>query len=841
MKRIVAIFSLLIVGLMMLSCYDDSALYNTVKDLEQRIKTIEERCNQMNTNITSLQNLINSIQKGCYITDVKPLTENRVEVGYTITLSDGSVINIYHGEDSSAGENGATPELGVKQDADGEYYWMVGGEWLTDAAGNKIPVTPEDGKDGITPKMKIENDTWYVSYDNGATWSELGKSVPEDFCLFKDVTYKDGILTFTFADGNVLTLNVGGKMKIVLGEYDPDWGNKLEIPYTIEGAIGEVMIFATTDLLDGDHEIWVKEIVEETSNTGVIKVNVGWWDDKEYHGKLAIFAVDETGTTVSKIVRLTTGVLEMEDNDTPFVLDADATNFDVTISTNRKIQVNTNVDWITYVKTKAVTEKTLVFDVQKNENTTRRRTEIEIISGDRTITFPVSQKAGGDTQYSVTMEYNEVTGGYPYVCLNGTMGVTINGTHYTLEAIRNRNGQTVDQALGYDSWNDFLTALGARQTQSNFAGDVIVTAYDLETGESYGKVDYVDPYCPSYYFTKEGRITNDYNECCIRFYYDSTERFTFDIYNYTAGESYLCGIMLSNKDAEVRVEVTINVTEYVDPEAGKYNNPSQPGRYEFDIKDRLEVIDMDPDINSKSTIKNTEVYEKIKTILGMTTYEMFNSTSDFAYYYQLKDGSIVNDDSYSLYYLDKYSNITSIYDQRVLRVLWNKGPIPQYNYSYCVFQKLGNNWRPAVIEAAEENAVIEYKYVIKYKDYELVFNHRIELVKADYDDPEAGKYVNPEVPGKYEFDIKDEIILPNKRMTIDEIRASAEIHKYDVWETIRQVLGMTSYEVCKNQSNITGYFVLDDGSTVESSYLRFDSEGNYVSDYNLSAFGIDSY
>ena len=52
---------------------------------------------------------------------------------------------------------------------------------------------------------------------------------------------------------------------------------------------------------------------------------------------------------------------------------------------------------------------------------------------------------------------------------------------------------------------------------------------------------------------------------------------------------------------------------------------------------------------------------------------------------------------------------------------------------------------------------------------------------------------------------------------------------------------MTSYEVCKNQSNITGYFVLDDGSTVDSSYLRFDSEGNYVSDYNLSAFGIDSY
>ena len=30
------------------------------------------------------------------------------------------------------------------------------------------------GKDGITPLLKIENDYWFVSYDNGETWQQEG-------------------------------------------------------------------------------------------------------------------------------------------------------------------------------------------------------------------------------------------------------------------------------------------------------------------------------------------------------------------------------------------------------------------------------------------------------------------------------------------------------------------------------------------------------------------------------------------------------------------------------------------------------------------------------------------
>jgi hypothetical protein len=36
------------------------------------------------------------------------------------------------------------------------------------------------GQDGITPQLKIEDGYWYISYDNGSTWTRLSKATGED-------------------------------------------------------------------------------------------------------------------------------------------------------------------------------------------------------------------------------------------------------------------------------------------------------------------------------------------------------------------------------------------------------------------------------------------------------------------------------------------------------------------------------------------------------------------------------------------------------------------------------------------------------------------------------------
>ena len=73
------------------------------------------------------------------------------------------------------------------QDADGRWYWTLNGSWLY-VNGAKVPVSVGDG---VTPKMKIENGMWYVSYDNGTTWTETGKATGDDGAACGIVSIKE--------------------------------------------------------------------------------------------------------------------------------------------------------------------------------------------------------------------------------------------------------------------------------------------------------------------------------------------------------------------------------------------------------------------------------------------------------------------------------------------------------------------------------------------------------------------------------------------------------------------------------------------------------------------------
>ena len=266
------------------SCqFDDSDIWGkldeygeSIRDHEQRISALEELCKQMNTNIEALQTLVDALEKRDYVTNVSEVRSNGEVIGYTISFAYSDTITIYHGKDGKDGANGAdgkdgyTPQIGVMKDTDGIYYWTLDGEWLLDAKGNKIKAVGtdgadgkdgqdaangtdgkdgqdgtngsdgkdgqngtngtngtdgkdgQDGKDGVTPQLKIENDYWYVSYDNGATWVQLGKATGEDGqngangadgengkdgdSIFNSVTQDDEYVYFNLADGTMITL-----------------------------------------------------------------------------------------------------------------------------------------------------------------------------------------------------------------------------------------------------------------------------------------------------------------------------------------------------------------------------------------------------------------------------------------------------------------------------------------------------------------------------------------------------------------------------------------------------------------------------------------------------------
>lgn len=246
MKKLLA-FAALFAVVALTSCkYDDDDLWNSVHGLENRVAKLEELCKQMNTNISSLQTIVTALQNNVYVTGTTPLMKDGKEIGYTITFSKGNPITIYHGKDGqdgsdgkdgvdgTDGKDGTTPTIGVKQDSDGIYYWTLNGEWLTNAQGNKIKaegtngkdgangsdgsdgndgIDGTNGKDGITPKLEIREEYWWISYDNGMNWTQLGKATGEDGkdglngdSVFKGVTQDDKNVYFELADGTIITI-----------------------------------------------------------------------------------------------------------------------------------------------------------------------------------------------------------------------------------------------------------------------------------------------------------------------------------------------------------------------------------------------------------------------------------------------------------------------------------------------------------------------------------------------------------------------------------------------------------------------------------------------------------
>ena len=233
-------------------------------------EALQRLCNETNTNLSALQTIVTALQNNDYITSVDPLTENGKVVGYTIKFAKSNPIVIYNGKD---GADGNTPVISVKKDTDGIYYWTLDGEFIV-VDGQKIKAqgtdgnNGADGSDGVTPKLEIREGYWWISYDNGTNWSQLGKATGEDG---KDadsikITQDENNVYFELADGTVITISKTGQSA------DP---NVIQF----EDALVKAICITNWDT-DGDGELSYEEAAAVTT--------IG----TEFNGK-GIFAFDE--------------------------------------------------------------------------------------------------------------------------------------------------------------------------------------------------------------------------------------------------------------------------------------------------------------------------------------------------------------------------------------------------------------------------------------------------------------------------------------------------------------------------------------------------------------------
>ena len=252
------------------SCqYDDEELWNKVNSLDDRVTAVEGSLNSLNQTIPSLQTIVEAMENRTYISSVTTTSD-----GYKIDFSDGKSTTITNGENA--------PVIGINKDADGKYYWTQSfngtEEWLVDEGGNKMPVA---GKDAVTPQLKINaNGCWTVSYDNGATFTEVldetGKPVSavgtegeKGDSFFSNVTIENGRLVLTMLDGE--EIEIPFDKAAAIGVSDSKAGatpnvkeenSNLVLPqpqfYMEEGSNNDVLCMSLTGIQTPDTEEWMK-------------------------------------------------------------------------------------------------------------------------------------------------------------------------------------------------------------------------------------------------------------------------------------------------------------------------------------------------------------------------------------------------------------------------------------------------------------------------------------------------------------------------------------------------------------------------------------------------------
>ena len=390
-------------GLLLFGCsdkYDDSALRNDLNDLENRVTKLEELCKQMNTNISSLQKIVEALQDNLSISKVEQISD-----GYIIHFSDGSTATIKNGKNSED-----APIIGVKKDTDGIYYWTLDGEWLTDEKGNKVKAQGTDGKDGvdgedgndgvdgedgtdgtngkdgITPQLKIENGRWMLSMDNGKTWTDIGQATGADGTdgedgvdgkdgtngIFKSVREDDDNVYFTLEDDSIITIPKSDNSEFAIAFDTTDiailnGGESKTISYTITSATENTVVKAIAQ--DG----WKVKINATSTNKGTITITA---PNPIVESEILVFANDGSYRTVMVSLNCMQGQINIADNSINATSAGGTQEIKLTTNLDYTIEIPEDAQsWLSLApETRALREDTIVFEVTANEGMQRHTT-----------------------------------------------------------------------------------------------------------------------------------------------------------------------------------------------------------------------------------------------------------------------------------------------------------------------------------------------------------------------------------------------------------------------------------------------------------------------------------
>jgi len=383
--RFKTLFAILGMALALTCCNipnDLIAIHKEVDALAEEDELIKQRVKSLGESINALQAIVDVLQSGYYIKSVTPFTDADGRTGNICSFTNGTEIRIYDGVD---GDDGRVPQIGVQEGADGKWYWTLDGSLIQDDKGHPVPVTDKPTGDetikdasGMVPQLTIKGGYWFISFDYGETWKQLGQATGRegldgddapDQVISIDQTSKDYV-SFVLQDGTTLSVPYYKEIRIHFSSEDldvPIGGREtVRIDYTLTASDDETYVSVSSDG-------FYTALSRQTSDLeGYILVTC----PRAYSdGYINVMVYSKLGVSDMKVINFCEKKMSFSEGcefevpvsggsvKVPFV-----TNFDY------KVEVDQNAaDWLAIVQTKASEEVSgeIVIDASENKGMAR--------------------------------------------------------------------------------------------------------------------------------------------------------------------------------------------------------------------------------------------------------------------------------------------------------------------------------------------------------------------------------------------------------------------------------------------------------------------------------------
>ena len=386
MKRIfLYVLSVLVLGFSGCSQY---ALKEDLEALQQEVSELKAFVEQLNSDVSALNTFMEAYQ-GCKM--VSHVVET--SYGWTIYFNDDTWCDLRHGEKGDTGEKGEkgdAPVIGVRQDADGKWYWTLGEDFLM-VDGNKIPATGEDGKDAATPQFQVvEGNMLQVSYDGGKTWSDVGEvegvsTVPS---AVTDVITTENDVTFVLAEGEPLVMARYKALAIAVS-VPVSAGDVYTAEYSLTGGDDKVQVVCS---VNGG---WKASVTRKDAVSGTITLTApSVWED----ALVLVFAYSDSRVAMTA-VSITQDKVEIGQNE--YSAPVEGVVFEIPVSANFVPYVSTTADWVSVAEVKAMSEYRYTVNVDRNDTAEERTAAVNFYKeegGALVSSIAIKQKGAASSQ-----------------------------------------------------------------------------------------------------------------------------------------------------------------------------------------------------------------------------------------------------------------------------------------------------------------------------------------------------------------------------------------------------------------------------------------------------------